>query len=429
MNYIGKNGLIDWNLVFADFNPDTTEYSVIAKITGKHKSAIRKRASEWRERKGIKRIEPKTPNKEEIAELLQANKESEYKEKRNTDGSIEITDVVDRKLTDEEIFDRYGRNREDWRISMVWFKDRKSGYLLSCCFIPLLKEKKESEFKEELIKIVKSISPVINRKLKPSGGVLLEIDVFDPHFGKLAWRHETGEDYDISITTERYHNAIYNLLEKASKTETIERIIFPVGNDLLHTDTMAGTTTAGTRQDIDSRFQKMWLQTRKAVMEANKMCEEVAPVDVPIVPSNHDFQTLFYLGDLLECYYANNKNININNSPKSRKYYKWGNCGIGYTHGNEENINQLPLIMMREQQQEWSDVKYMEWHIGHHHRKKQVQFTSVDDVKGIMVRFLRSISSADAWHYLKGYVGTIKGAEAFIWHKKDGLVSNIMHNL
>jgi hypothetical protein len=253
MNYIGKNGLIDWNLVFADFNPDTTEYSVIAKITGKHKSAIRKRASEWRERKGIKRIEPKTPNKEEIAELLQANKESEYKEKRNTDGSIEITDVVDRKLTDEEIFDRYGRNREDWRISMVWFKDRKSGYLLSCCFIPLLKEKKESEFKEELIKIVKSISPVINRKLKPSGGVLLEIDVFDPHFGKLAWRHETGEDYDISITTERYHNAIHNLLEKASKTETIERIIFPVGNDLLHTDTMSGTTTAGTRQDITTR--------------------------------------------------------------------------------------------------------------------------------------------------------------------------------
>lgn len=416
MSYKNFKGEWDWDKILKDFPRETTDNKTYSQLTGLSNESVR--CSVARAVKRQKRLK-------EVQEAV-----TDYFEKRNKDGSIQITDTVDRKLTDDELFERYGRDKKEWRISMVWFKDKKEGFLLSCCFIPLIKEKEQDNFKNELIQAITNIAPY-----KPkinngnSNGNLLEIDIFDPHFGKLAWRHETGEDYDIDIAKERYHNALYNLLNISSKSEKIERIIFPVGNDLLQYDTMNITTTAGTRQDTDSRFQKMWLITRQAVMEAIEMCQEVAPVDIPIVPSNHDFQTVFYLGDLLDCYYSKNKNVNINNSPKSRKYYKWGNCGIGYTHGNEENVKELPLIMMREQQKEWADVEYMEWHIGHHHRKKQLQFVTFEDVKGILIRYLRSISSADAWHYLRGYVGAIKGAESFVWNKKDGLVANFMHNL
>ena len=358
-------------------------------------------------------------------------KSNEYTERRDEDGTIKIKDVVDRKLSDQEIFSRYGRSPLEWRISMVWFKDKSQGrFLLSCCFIPLLKEIKEGKYKEELLKAIKQLSPSVKlRPYKKQNGKLLEIDIFDPHFGKLAWREETGEDYDISIAEERYLEAVSSLLHQAASFEKVERILFPVGNDLMHTDTIFKTTTAGTLQDTDTRWQKMWLRTRIAVMKAVTMCTEVAPVDIKIVQSNHDFQTIFYLGDLLSCYYEKNKNITVDNSSKSRKYYEFGKCGIGFTHGNEENVKDLPMIMLREKQKEWALMEFMEWHIGHWHKRKQLQFVSVDDVKGISVRYLRSLSGTDSWHYVKGYCGSIKGAEAFLWDKEYGMTANLNHNL
>jgi len=169
----------------------------------------------------------------------------------------------------------------------------------------------KSFFKENLISELKKLSPFVPLKsfTKTQNGRLLEIDIFDPHFGKLAWGKETGEDYDIQIAEERYLNALSSLLQKASSFERIDKILFPIGNDLMHTDTVVKTTTAGTPQDVDTRWQKMWLKTRAAVMRGILMATEVSPVDIVIVPSNHDFQSIFYLGDLLECYYEKNKNI------------------------------------------------------------------------------------------------------------------------
>jgi hypothetical protein len=133
------------------------------------------------------------------------------------------------------------------------------------------------------------------------------------------------------------------------------------------------------------------------------------------------------LGDLLECYYSNDKNITVNNSAKSRKYYQWGKCGIMFTHGNEENIKELPRLMLTETRKLWDrEVEFMEAHIGHWHKKKQLQFTSADDTGGVTIRYLRSISATDAWHHRKGYTGAIQGSEAFVWSKEFGMINNIL---
>lgn len=413
--------------------PASVIYQVIA---AKHPeeavdSRVRKDSKIRTIRRNIKQLDLSATKPEITQQREEIPTQNEYREKRNNDGSVEITDTVDRKLTDDELFERYGRNKADWRISMVWFKDKREGFLLSCCFIPLLKEAKQSVFRDSLITELKTISPFVPLKKHSAtqSGKLLEIDIFDPHFGKLAWGKETGEDYDIDIAEERYMTALSSLLQKASAFEKIDKILFPIGNDLMHTDTVTKTTTAGTPQDVDTRWQKMWLKTRAAVMRGIVMATEVAPVDIVIVPSNHDFQSIFYLGDLLECYYEKNKNITVDNQPKARKYYRYGKCGIGFTHGNEENIKELPMILLRENQKEWSHVEYMEWHIGHWHKKKQLQFVTADDNKGITLRYLRSLSGADAWHYIKGYIGSIKGAESFIWDKEYGITANFMHNL
>jgi hypothetical protein len=77
----------------------------------------------------------------------------------------------------------------------------------------------------------------------------------------------------------------------------------------------------------------------------------------------------------------------------------------------------------------WSQTKFHEWHLGHYHHKKQIKFQSVDEQKGCVIRFMRSLSGTDAWHNLKGYVQNVQSAEAFIWHKTDGLVAHQFFNL
>ena len=370
----------------------------------------------------------------------------EHKQEWDEKGNNAVFSYVGEKqiTTLEEALSHCNVDKDIWEVERHVFNswqttlgkgggdyNKSTNYQVKIWFKRKLKEIAQRNFAAELKAELKSVSPIVLLKKRSHfvNGKLLEIDIFDPHFGKLAWGEETGENYDITIAEERYMTALSELLHRASGGDRIEKILFPIGNDLMHTDTTTATTTGNTQQDVDVRWQKMWLRTRAAIMRGIKMATEVAPVEIVIVPSNHDFQTIFYLGDLLECYYQNNKNITVHNSPKTRKYYRFGKCGIGFTHGNEENHNDLAIIMLREMQKEWGDVEYMEWHLGHFQKKKGGRFKSSDDYKGIMVRLLRSLSSADSWHARRGYVSTIKGAEAFIWDKEYGVTANLMHNL
>ena len=279
--------------------------------------------------------------------------------------------------------------------------------------------------KFDLIEQITSISPVVKKSSHYSSrGILLEIDIFDPHFGKLAWGKETGEDYDLAIAEQRYMDAVYDLLEKA-KGYNIEKILYPIGNDFFHYDTIGITTTAGTRQDTDIRWQRMFRKGVDVALKTAQILAQVSPVDIIHVPSNHDTQTGFYLSEVVRGYFHNNENIHVDDGIKTRKYYTFGKCGIGFTHGNEEKHTELPLIMLRENQKDWAHIEFMEWHLGHWHKNKQIKFLSFDEINGIGIRILRSLSSADAWHYAKGYVKGLKGAEAIIWDAEYGCIGNL----
>jgi len=54
-----------------------------------------------------------------------------------------------------------------------------------------------------------NVTPKLQKKSEENN--LLEISIFDLHFGKLAWHGETGEDYDIKIASKRFINAIETL--------------------------------------------------------------------------------------------------------------------------------------------------------------------------------------------------------------------------
>jgi hypothetical protein len=252
-------------------------------------------------------------------------------------------------------------------------------------------------------------------------GLLYEIAMPDLHFGRLAWDEETGENYDVRIAADMVRQVLADLLAYAAG-HPVAKILLPLGNDFLNVDNKEETTTHGTRQQEDDRWQKTYRLGRQLLVEIVDRCSEIAPVDVIIVTGNHDEQRMFYLGDALECWFHHNPNVTINNRAMKRKYYLFGKCLIGFTHGYWEKLESLPGLMPVEQPDLWQKSLFREWHTGDKHHKKDLA-VEADEGTGMVVRVLRSLAPADAWTFDKGYVGALRAAESFLWHPERGLIA------
>jgi hypothetical protein len=274
----------------------------------------------------------------------------------------------------------------------------------------------------ELIADAKKFAPKYPKISYPkrSDGLLYEIDLADLHFGKLTWREETGEDYDIQIAAVAARNAFSELLAFADGMR-ISKILLPLGNDFFNVNGAGESTVNGTRQVEDTRWQKTFREGRKLLVELIDMCSQVAPVEVLIVPGNHDRERMFYAGDALECWYHGSPNVHVDNRAQLRKYYSFGKNLIGFTHGSEEKFTALPAIMAHEEPELWGRTTHREWHIGDRHHKETL-IQNVREEKGVTIRLMRSLTSVDDWHYRTGWVGAEQAAESYLWHPENGVI-------
>ena len=295
-------------------------------------------------------------------------------------------------------------------------------YHIEARFIKKIRVAKAKDAVELIIEDAKKFAPkypVINYK-KHSDGLLYEVSMPDIHFGRLAWEEETGEDFDIKIARKAVDSVVEQLLSYTLKYG-VDRILLPIGNDFFNSDNSSDTTTRGTPQQEDTRWQKTFRKGREMAVGIIDACSTVAPVDVLVIPGNHDQQRSFYLGEALYAWYHHNPNVCIDNSAKSRKYYLFGKNLIGFAHGYSEKISNLPLTMALEAPDMWASSTYREWHTGDKHHKKDI-VVSANEGNGVVVRILRSLVPDDAWTFSKGF-SSLKAGEAFLWSQNRGLIA------
>lgn len=293
---------------------------------------------------------------------------------------------------------------ELWQVKL-WLK-RKTG-------ISQLKAYKE------LLEEMKKYSPkytAFKPKVSKDSSHVMVVSITDMHLGKYAEEEETGDAYDIGVAKKRYLEANRSFLDRGSHWG-VEQIVMVLSGDTLHTDGMISSTTSGTPQDSDGKWQKSFCEARKTIIEAIDEASTLAPVKLVMLPGNHDFQRSFYLGDTISSWYKSHDGVEIDNRPRTRKYHQYGVNMLGFTHGNEESPGSLPLIMAEEEPAMWAATQHREWLTGHLHKKKQVKYVGVDTYGGVSVRILPSISSADAWHAKRGYSTGNPSAEAYLYHK------------
>lgn len=241
------------------------------------------------------------------------------------------------------------------------------------------------------------------------GELFAVLSLPDLHVGMLAWHREAGENYDTEIAIARMKAVAADLLSRLGSYR-VSQIVFPIGNDILHADTHDNTTTAGTRVDVDSRWQKAFTELAEHLIKGPlAWAAELAPVRVVVVPGNHDYQRAFYLGEVMRWYYeGRGLPVQVDNSPRTRKYIAWGKVLLGFTHGNGVRLNDLPLIMASEVPVEWGNSVWREWLLGHYHRRRDIAWNTTQEVGGVRLRVLPTLAPPDAWHYQRGFVGGVR---------------------
>ena len=264
--------------------------------------------------------------------------------------------------------------------------------------------------------------PVTKQK-KPKTGGMLEINLIDHHFGKLAWQVETGfASYDVKIAADVFKRALTDILRQAP-FEYFEEIWFTVGNDLFHVDNTAGKTTAGTQVEADVRSRKTYHKVSIIIREAIQTLRERADkVKVIVVPGNHDNNSAWHLGHELETVFANCDDVEVDNSPSVRKYHVYGNTLIGFAHGDKGKLKDLPNLMTAEAREMFGRTLFHEIHTGHLHTTRTVE------IHGIRVRILSALCPPDKWHSEMGFVGNLRSTEAFYYDKKLGLRQILLYN-
>lgn len=276
--------------------------------------------------------------------------------------------------------------------------------------------RKEIERLKAEAKAFAKVPKPIARKVNHSGN-MLEINIPDAHFGKLAWGTETMyENYDSIIAEQMYMRALGTLLERV-KGYTFDKIVFVVGNDLFNSDNIENQTTKGTVVTTDGRYHKTFWKVRRVITNCIEILRKIAPVEVLLVPGNHDNLSVWHLGDSLECYFANYNDVTIENEPTPRKYIEWGNVMLLFTHGDKGKKKEYPQLMAQERSEMWGRTKFREIHIGHTHE------TKVDEKYGVRTRVLPALCPPDDWHSENGLVGNLRNAEAYVWNEREGLIN------
>lgn len=304
-----------------------------------------------------------------------------------------------------------------WQVK-VWLKAKKGW--------------NPSEFRTLLVEDLRKLAPTYQTSTprEPSAPLLAELSIFDAHFGKLAWAPETGQDYDLKICRTRYLEAARDLLARASFWKP-ERILYVVGNDFFHVDNK-GATTAGTPMDCDGRWQKAFRIGVQVCVTVAEEASQIAPVDILVVPGNHDREKAFCLGEVLDARFHSNHEINVTNTPDPYVYYRWGKILLGFVHGDNHTSDakraQLPQTMATDRPIDWSETVWREFHLGHFHSEREDvwKYRTSHCVRDLSIRILPSLSSSDAWHRESGYASVL-AAECHMYHKDKGRYAYFVH--
>mgnify|MGYP003109483641 CR=1 FL=1 len=251
----------------------------------------------------------------------------------------------------------------------------------------------------------------------PDKPYALVVSPTDFHWGKFAWRDETGNDYNFDEAKKRLMETTTDLISRLPGRP--EKVFIATGSDWFHIDNPGKTTTRGTPQDIFGSPSQILLSGCRLARQHIEMFRQVAPIEVLFMPGNHDQYSTLTMMLYLQAVYEDVEDVNIIVSPMSRQYIRYGATLMGFTHGDRLKPEKLPQLMAIEKREDWGICDHRLWFTGHVHHQQ------VKETGGALVIKLPSLSGTDKWHFDMGYTTARPGLMGHLVDERSGMVGSL----
>ena len=247
---------------------------------------------------------------------------------------------------------------------------------------------------------------------------LVEVPAIELHLGKRSHVTDAPENYDIKDAERCFNRIIDCVINYSKSVQTTGNCLLVIGNDFFNAE-FNNQTTNGTPQQNDGRYKKLFIKGMELYTNAiEKMIPVFNHIDVRLCQGNHAQSAEFYLYHSLSQYFRNVKNVNFSDNYRTTQAYVFGDVGIFFTHGDENEKRTIASIPA-EFPEEWGKTKFRELHLGHLHKEG----ATITEMGGMITRRIPSPCAADDWHYNKRFIGNQRCHQFFIWHRTQGLVA------
>ena len=346
----------------------------------------------------------------------------EFEQKINTEKGTASTTFLSSKevLTVDEIYKECKMDPTKWVMTQIWHKKRAMGFVYSADF--KLKDKEDELLPKLLDNYKTSYKPIDEKDFiqnnKYENPTCMVLSLPDLHLDKLTVDLVTAEQ-----SVKNYEAVLEKLLYKCYSSHFIDEIVFVLGNDFYHTDSLHNTTTKGTPLFVNTEWDKAYEMgfelLIKCISKVKQFCNKLRII---LIPGNHSVTKEFYLAHGLEMYFKSDKNITFDRSKLDQKVYKYGETLLCFSHGNNVN-DKLPLVFSTTFYKEWGECKYKEIILGDKHHNTEKLFSSQGESNGIRMRILPSLSGTDQWHQDNLFVNAIQSGIALVYDYKKGKCS------
>lgn len=243
----------------------------------------------------------------------------------------------------------------------------------------------------------------------------------DWHLGLLAWRKETGTDWDLTIAQDVIKRTMARLI--AASPPASRCVILGLG-DLLHSDGYENATAKSKNiLDVDGRWPKVLRAAAEVLIYTIDLAlQKHGDVLVRILPGNHDEESAIAVALALSLAYRGESRVEVDTDPGRFWWLRFGATLLGATHGDKAKMKDLPLLMAARRPADWAAAKYRHIYTGHVHTETGLELA------GVTVESFQTPAAADAWHHSMGY-GASRSVSSITLHVNDGEVSRSRANI
>jgi hypothetical protein len=268
-------------------------------------------------------------------------------------------------------------------------------------------------------------TPATEPKQIVLGDCALEIMIPDLHIGAIGVK----DDWSYETIRKVWFNAIKNFL---SDKKNIGTVILPIGNDFLHIDNLFGTTTRGTQMEYSSNWFKSLIFAAELVNDTIAMFPAKSNIIVPFVYGNHDTHATLSLHEIVRSKVGQKTNVkfpepNLN----GRQYVSFGKNLLAYMHGDVVRNTNIQAVVSSECEF-WTTSKYRFARVGHLHKRAKDVWSihnKTNEINGLEIETCPSLKPTDSWHDKMAFIGNMRRATAFVYHKDEGLIRQLFYNL